>query len=106
MLKRRATISVSNKSRVQLGRCAARVTDEYRRATMIAEIHSTIPSGLNLMADVAFGRDIARFHQLVEFLAILSIVLWMMVVLTALLRTGIRFLLYPQNRQSKKPGQA
>jgi hypothetical protein len=46
-------------------------------------------SGTNLLAYVTFGRDIARFHQLIEFLTWISIILWCFVVATTLLRAGV-----------------
>lgn len=44
--------------------------------------------GTHLLAYATFGRDIARFHQLIEFLTWLSIILWCFVIATTLLRAG------------------
>jgi hypothetical protein len=44
--------------------------------------------GVSLFAYATFGRDIARFHQLIEFLTWLSITLWCFVIITTVLRAG------------------
>jgi len=44
--------------------------------------------GTHFLAYATFGRDIARFHQLIEFLTWLSIILWCFVIATTLLRAG------------------
>lgn len=45
-------------------------------------------TGTYFLAYATFGRDIARFHQLIEFLTWLSIILWCFVAITTLLRAG------------------
>jgi hypothetical protein len=42
----------------------------------------------HLLAYLTFGRDIAQFDQLIQFLTWLSITLWIFVILTTMLRAG------------------
>jgi len=44
-----------------------------------------------LLSYVTFGRDAARFGQLIEFLTWLSIILWLIVALTMLLRARAHY---------------
>jgi hypothetical protein len=45
-------------------------------------------TGTHFFSYATFGRDIAQFHQLIEFLTWLSIILWCLVIATTLLRAG------------------
>ena len=59
-------------------------------------------SGTHLLASAVFGRDIARYHQLIEFLTWLSIILWCFVILTTLLRAGASALHSRSQRKGNK----
>jgi len=48
---------------------------------------NTLPT-FHLLAYLTFGRDIAQFDQLIQFLTWLSIALWIFVILTTMLRAG------------------
>lgn len=58
---------------------------------------SNVQSGINQIASLTFGRDAAQFRQLIELLTIVSIVLWLAVLVTVILRMGARRLLYKRH---------
>jgi hypothetical protein len=59
-------------------------------------------TGTHWLAYAAFGRDIARFQQLIDFLTWLSIILWCFVILTTLLRAGAHILHSRSERRLQK----
>ena len=53
---------------------------------------------LSFIADLTFGRDAAQYWQLVAFLAIVSIVLWVAVVITTIIRVSAGLILNRRHR--------
>ena len=59
---------------------------------IVTELNSgNILPTFHLATYVTFGRDAARFGQLIEFLTWLSIILWLIVALTMLLRARAHY---------------
>jgi hypothetical protein len=56
-------------------------------------------SVLIIVSSLTFGRDSAQYWQLIAVLAIISIVLWIFVFITTILRIGARYIWYrPHSR--------
>jgi hypothetical protein len=52
----------------------------------ISELHNATISAFHKTASLPFGRDIARYHELIAFLTLVSLVLWACVLVTTMLR--------------------
>lgn len=57
---------------------------------------------ISYFADLTFGRDGARYRELITFMAVVSIVLWVIVLVTTLLRIGMRFIWYRRYLRSSE----
>jgi uncharacterized membrane protein len=54
-------------------------------------------------SDLTFGRDIAQFKELIGLLAVISIVLWIIVLITILIRLYLCHVWYPRRYHPSNP---
>ena len=51
-------------------------------------------AGLNHLSSLTFGRDVAQLKQLIALITVISIVLWVLVLMSIVLRMGARYIVY------------